>query len=102
MKAIVTGANGFIGSHLCKLLLGKGIDVYALVRKTSDLSLLKDLVPDLKGITFVYGDITDIDSLKKAFVGMDVVFNLAGIIRGLKQETFDRVNVDGYKNVCEA
>jgi len=69
---------------------------------TSDLSLLKDLIPDLKGITLEYGDITSIDSLRKAFADKDVVFNLAGIIKGLKQEIFDRVNVDGYKNVCEA
>ncbi|HME51167.1 MAG TPA: NAD-dependent epimerase/dehydratase family protein [Candidatus Lokiarchaeia archaeon] len=102
MKAIVTGANGFVGSHLCKYLLGQGVDVHALVRKTSDLFLLKDLVPDLKGITLEYGDITSIDSLKEAFANKDVIFNAAGIIKGTKQETYDRVNVDGFKNVCDA
>lgn len=101
MKAIVTGANGFIGSHLCKYLLEQGVNVHALVRKTSDLSLLNDLIPDLKDITLEYGDITSIDSLKDAFADKDVVFNIAGVIKGLKQEIYDRVNVDGYKNVCD-
>jgi nucleoside-diphosphate-sugar epimerase len=102
MKAAVTGANGFIGSYLCKCLVSKGVEVHAVVRKTSDLSLLKDLVPDLKGIALEYGDVTDIASLKKTFAGMDIVINMAGVLKGLKQETYDRVNVDGYKNVCEA
>nr|MDO8088722.1 SDR family NAD(P)-dependent oxidoreductase [Candidatus Sigynarchaeum springense] len=102
MKALVTGANGFIGSYLCKYLVSKGMEVHAMVRKTSDLFLLEDLNPELKGIVLEYGDVTDIASLKKAFAGMDVVINTAGVLKGLKQEAFDRVNVDGYKNVCEA
>ncbi len=102
MKAAVTGANGFIGSYLCKCLASKGAEVHAMVRKTSDLSLLKDLIPELKGIVLEYGDVTDIASLKKAFAGMEVVFNTAGVLKGFKQEEYDRVNVDGYKNVCEA
>ncbi|MFX0101537.1 MAG: NAD-dependent epimerase/dehydratase family protein [Candidatus Hodarchaeota archaeon] len=102
MEIIVTGANGFIGSHLCKFLVEKGENVHAMVRETSDLTLLKDLNPNLKGINIVYGDITDIDSLKQNFKEKDVIINLAGIIKGLKQEDFDRVNVQGYINVCEA
>ncbi|MEX2682782.1 MAG: NAD-dependent epimerase/dehydratase family protein [Candidatus Sigynarchaeota archaeon] len=102
MKAVVTGANGFIGSYLCKCLINKGLEVHAMVRKTSDLSLLKDINPGLDGIALEYGDVTDIDSLKKIFAGMDVVFNTAGVLKGFKQEDFDHVNVDGYKNVCEA
>ncbi|NMC05162.1 MAG: NAD-dependent epimerase/dehydratase family protein [Candidatus Lokiarchaeota archaeon] len=102
MKAAVTGANGFIGSYLCRHLVANGIDVHAVVRKTSDLSLLKDLVPDLEGITLEHGDVTDIESLKRIFVGMDVVINTAAVLKGFKQEDYDRVNVDGYKNVCDA
>ncbi len=102
MKAAVTGANGFIGSHLCKCLASKGVEVHAMVRKTSDLSLLQDLVPELKGIVLEYGDVTDITSLKKVFTGMDVIINTAGALKGFKQEVYDRINVDGYKNVCEA
>ncbi|MBN2151545.1 MAG: SDR family NAD(P)-dependent oxidoreductase [Candidatus Lokiarchaeota archaeon] len=102
MKAAVTGANGFIGSYLCRCLASKGAEVHAMVRKTSDLSLLEELNPGLKGIVLEYGDVTDVASLKKAFSGMDVVFNTAGVLKGFKQVDYDRVNVDGYKNVCEA
>jgi nucleoside-diphosphate-sugar epimerase len=102
MKALVTGASGFIGSHLCKYLVSQSIEVHALVRLTSDLSLLKTLIPELKGITLEYGDITNIGSLKDVCTNKDVIFNVAGIIKGLKQEVYDRVNVDGYKNVCDA
>jgi dihydroflavonol-4-reductase len=102
MKAAVTGANGFIGSYLCKCLADKGVEVHAMVRKTSNLSLLKDLVPELKGITLEHGDVTDIASLKRIFTGMDVVFNTAGVLKGFKPEDYERVNVDGYRNVCDA
>ncbi len=102
MKIIVTGANGFIGSHLCKILKDKGEKVYAMVRKTSDLSLLKDLNPKLEGVTLVYGDVTDMDSLKEALGNMDAVINLAGLVRGIDLQSFERVNVQGNINVCEA
>jgi dihydroflavonol-4-reductase len=102
MKVAVTGANGFIGSYLCRCLASNGVEVHAMVRKTSDLSLLKDLVPDFKGVTLEYGDVTDIESLKLIFAGMDVVINTAAVLKGFKQEDYDRVNVNGYKNVCDA
>jgi nucleoside-diphosphate-sugar epimerase len=102
MKIAVTGANGFIGSHLCKCLVNNGVEVHAMVRKTSDLLLLNDLVPEFKGIVLKHGDVTDITSLKKIFAGMDVVINTAGVLKGFKQENYDLVNVNGYKNVCDA
>lgn len=102
MRFLITGANGFVGCHMCKLLVEKGEEVFALVRKTSDLSLLKDLIPELKGITLVYGDTSDIESLKTAFKDKDVIISLAGSIKGFNQEAFDKVNVQGNVNVCEA
>lgn len=102
MKVLVTGANGFVGCHMCKLLVEKGEDVFALVRKTSDLTLLKNLNPELKGITLVYGDTLDIESLKSAFKDKDVIISLAGAIKGYNQESFDKINVQGNVNVCEA
>ena len=59
-NALVTGANGFLGSHLCKLLSEKGYRVYALVRHSSNLSRLKDLP-----VEFVFGSLEDKESLKK-------------------------------------
>ncbi|MEM9976640.1 MAG: NAD-dependent epimerase/dehydratase family protein, partial [Cyanobacteria bacterium P01_D01_bin.2] len=54
MKALVTGANGFTGSHLVQHLVAQGKGVVGLVRRTSDLSRLANL-----DVQLVYGDITD-------------------------------------------
>ena len=56
MKALVTGANGFTGSHLVRHLIAQSNGVVGLVRRTSDLSRLAIL-----DVQLVYGDITDAD-----------------------------------------
>lgn len=99
MKVLVTGANGFLGSWLTKALIQDGHDVYALVRANSDLS-------ELKGIPchYVYGDVTDLESLYKAFEGMDSIFHLAGLVAYKKSERrkMEKINVLGTANVIEA
>lgn len=99
MKVIVTGANGFLGSWLTRALVDQGHEVFALVRERSDLS-------ELEGIAchYVYGDVTDLDSLYKAFDGMDSVFHLAGLIAYKKsdRQKMELVNVTGTANVIEA
>lgn len=99
MKVLVTGANGFLGSWLTRALVEKGHDVSILVRPTSDLS-------ELSGIPFtkVYGDVTDLDSLNKAFKGIEGVFHLAGVVAYKKKDRplMDRVNVEGTRNVLDA
>jgi nucleoside-diphosphate-sugar epimerase len=102
MKALVTGANGFIGAHLCRKLLQEQVEVYAMVRRTSNLTLLQTIVPEYDQIHVIYGDITDYDSLLTHVVDKEIIFNLAGVLKGLTQEEYDRVNVDGYNNVCKA
>lgn len=98
-KVIVTGANGFLGSWLTRQLIQDGHDVYALVRKNSDLS-------ELEGAQckFLYGDVTDLDSLRTAFQNMDAVFHLAGVIAYKKSQRplMEKVNVGGTKNVVQA
>lgn len=99
MKAFVTGANGFTGSHLVRELIQRGHSVTALVRKTSDLSRLEGLP-----VEYVYGDVTDADMLKGAIAQADWVFHIAayvelGIVDAAKME---RVNVDGTRHVLEA
>ncbi len=71
MRALITGANGFLGSHLVDLLLETGDwDLRALVRQTSDLRWLKS-----KPIELVYGDVTQAPSALSPAVGdADVVF----------------------------
>ena len=73
-KVLITGVNGFIGSHIAERMIKNGMQVYGLVRITSDLSLLEGL-----SISLRYGDITDAESVQKAVSGMDIVIHNAGL-----------------------
>ncbi|HVP37439.1 MAG TPA: NAD-dependent epimerase/dehydratase family protein [Terriglobales bacterium] len=95
-KALVTGGNGFVGSHLVEELLKKGYQVTCLVRASSDLTFLSGL-----NVEFRYGDITDAGSLKEALKGIDFVFHVAGITRAKNKEEFFRVNAGGTRNLVQ-
>ena len=101
MKALITGSNGFIGSHLAAMLKKKGHKVKCLVRKTSNLDLLK-ILTNLEEIQLCYGDVTDFQSLIEAVKDVDVVFHLAAALNTITQIKFDRVNVKGTENLYEA
>jgi dihydroflavonol-4-reductase len=99
MKALITGANGFTGSHLVKALLDRGIQVAAYVRESSDLTRLNGLMID-----FHYGDITDTAKLTQAMQGVDVIYHIAayvelGLVDAAKME---RANVQGTQAVLRA
>jgi dihydroflavonol-4-reductase len=98
MKALVTGANGFTGSHLVRALLERDNRVVALVRRSSDLSRLEGCAVEL-----VYGDITDREALKTAMTGVDQVFHTAAYVElGLVDgDRMERVNVEGTRAVLE-
>lgn len=102
MKVLVTGSNGFIGSHMCKLLVEQGHDVHAMVEAGTSMSLLEDMIPGLHGIEVFEGNVCDAAGMKQAFAGMDVVINFAGVIKGLNRSDYDKVNIDGNVNACEA
>lgn len=97
MRALVTGATGFIGSHLVEALLQKGVQVRCLVRKTSDLSWLKSLP-----IEGVHGDCNDKASLGEAVKGVDQVFHLAGVTKAIEEKTYFEVNALGTENLIHA
>ena len=97
MKALVTGATGFIGSHLVEALLQKGVQVQCLVRQTSDLTWLKNLP-----IEVVHGDCNDKASLGEAVKGIDQVFHLAGVTKAIEDKTYFEVNALGTKNLIHA
>ncbi len=101
-KAFITGANGFVGSHLTKFLADQGIDTYAYILKGTDCKLLKILHPSLSNVTIIEGNILDQSSLAHHLQGMDYVFHLAGVIRGYTQEDFDRINLQGTRNILRA
>lgn len=98
-KVLVTGANGFLGSWVTRRLIADGHETYALVRKSSDLS-------ELEGVPckYLYGDVTDLNSLNSAFEGMDSIFHLAGLIAYKKSDRakMELVNVGGTRNVLDA
>ena len=98
MKVLVTGANGFTGSHLVKTLHQRGNTVVSLVRSSSNLTRIADIPVQL-----VYGDITDQKALRQAMAGVDMVFHTAAYVElGLVNDReMERVNVEGTKAVLE-
>lgn len=98
MKVLVTGASGFTGSHLVKALEEKDHSVVGLVRNSSNLDRLSGCQLQL-----VYGDITEVDTLKTAMKGVDWVFHTAAYVElGLVDSVYmERVNVEGTRAVLE-
>jgi nucleoside-diphosphate-sugar epimerase len=98
MRSLVTGATGFIGSHVAEILKDRGHSVRLLVRDE------KRLFPELQqGYEVVRGDVTQSPAeLQKAVEGCDYVFHVAGLLKGRTQHDFNRVNATGTKNLCQA
>jgi len=97
MQALITGANGFLGSALAGRLVAEGHRVRALVRPGSDPSALDGVAAER-----VPGDVTDPGSVQRAAEGVEVVFHLAGLRRAPERSAFMRVNAEGTHTVCDA
>ena len=97
--ALVTGATGFTGMHLCRRLHEAGYEVRALVRSGSNGQALQDL-----GLEVVTGDVTDPSSIHQAVKGVQIVYHLAALYRqeGVPKKEFWNVHVTGTQNVLEA
>ncbi len=101
-KALVTGANGFIGSHLCDYLLTKDVEVIGLVGPSGDVS---KLAKSIESPAFCYEQIKldDTSSLRNAMQGVDVVFHVAALAKDWgKREWYQRANVDATQEVITA
>jgi nucleoside-diphosphate-sugar epimerase len=96
-SVLITGANGFVGSRLCRLFLLEGWRTLAGVRKSADLSLLADLKPE-----FRYGDILQPESLPAMVAGVDYIIHNAGLVKAKRREQFFEVNDTGTRNLLGA
>jgi len=99
MKALITGATGFIGYHIVQVLLKRGICVRALVRDNSDASFLSAL-----GVEVVRGDVREPASIDRAIHGCTYVYHVAADYRLWVPDalTMYDINVQGTKNVMQA
>ncbi|MFN3134309.1 MAG: NAD-dependent epimerase/dehydratase family protein [Candidatus Kryptonium sp.] len=97
MKALVTGATGFIGSHLVDELLNRNYEIRCIVRDTSNLKWL-----DGKNIEIFKGSLFDIDFLKRAVKDVDYVYHIAGVTKGRDYQDYYRGNVETTRNLLEA
>ncbi len=96
-RVLVTGASGFVGSHLTEALLARGYRVRCMVRRTSDLTFIQHLP-----VEWAYADVRDAESLHSACQDVDIVCHCAALTRALDQETFLRVNAQGTEALARA
>jgi nucleoside-diphosphate-sugar epimerase len=99
LKVLVTGATGFIGSHLVDRLLANGEEVTALVRSSADSGKLTE-----RGVRISTGDVRDERAVERAVAGAEVVYHLARAkAHGARpMSEVQAVNIDGTSNVARA
>lgn len=98
-KILVTGANGFTGSHLCRMLAKQGYSVRGFVRDTNRGDALQRW-----GVELALGDLRDPESLDKAMVGVDLVYHIGALFRPenvTRNDMWD-TNVQGTKNALDS
>ncbi|MGQ9628935.1 MAG: hopanoid-associated sugar epimerase [bacterium] len=99
MKALVTGATGFIGANLVRALLREGADVRVFIRETSDPRPIAGL-----DVEIAYGDLRDPESVRRAVAGCQAVYHTAAYVEYWAPDprVFYETNVDGTRNVLSA
>ena len=91
MRIAITGATGFVGSHLATRLTSEGHEVVRIARRARGT---EDAI--------VQSSLDDVDQLATAFAGCNAVAHCAGINREIGDQTYQRVHVEGTRNVVEA
>lgn len=89
MNILITGANGFIGSNLCRYFLKKSYSVYGLVRKTSDLHFLEDV-----NIKLIFGDLIEVEKIEFP-KNLDFIIHSASCVR--KPKSFSALEEEKTK-----
>ncbi|MFT3827543.1 MAG: NAD(P)-dependent oxidoreductase [Chitinophagaceae bacterium] len=98
-KVLITGASGFVGFHLIEAALEKGLEVYAAVRKSSNVQHLQGY-----NIQYTYPDLTSIESLKKDIEEKQYSFiiHAAGATKAKRQEDYNEINAQYTYNIIKA
>ena len=94
--AVVTGANGFVGSHLVDNLIEKGLKVRCIVRKTSNLKWL-----DGKNLEIFDCGLFNKDGLRIAFKDANYIFHVAGVVKSKTKEGYFKGNVETTRILLE-
>ncbi len=95
-KAVVTGANGFVGSHLVDYLLSKNFEVRCIVRKSSNLQWLEG-----KNLKIFDCGLFDKNELREAFKDVNYIFHVAGVVKAKNEEGYFKGNVEATKVLLE-
>jgi nucleoside-diphosphate-sugar epimerase len=96
-KVLITGATGFVGSHVVERFARSGARQRALVRPTSDTRLLHEV-----GAELVTGDLTGVQALRSAVAGVDVVVHLAALTHANSEAELLRVNGEATHDLLRA
>ncbi len=99
MKIAITGATGFVGRNIARLLAGEGHEVVLLARGHDATD---PAIRQLPGARFVAVGLDDATELARAFAGCHAVAHCAGVNRELGTQTYERVHVAGTRNVIAA
>ncbi len=94
---LITGANGFIGSRLCRTFLAGGFHVVAGVRRTADLALLRDV-----DVEYRYGDLASPEALVPMVAAVDYVIHNAGLVKARTDRQFFDANETGTRHLIDA
>ena len=97
MRVLVTGATGFVGSHLAEVLRHRGDEVTVLARSARKAEALRPL-----GVAVVEGDLHGTAALARAVEGQDVIFHVAGMVAARDEAEFLRANQAGTANLVAA
>jgi nucleoside-diphosphate-sugar epimerase len=98
-RVLVTGASGFLGYHIIRSAIENGLEVYAAVRKNSNIEHLKDLA-----VHYVYLNYDDEDEIKRqlAQIRVTYIIHAAGVTKAIRQEIYDHVNCTYTVNIAKA
>ncbi len=94
---LITGANGFVGSRLCRLFINEGFHVVAGVRQGCNRTLIENLP-----LEYRFGDVSQPETLPALVEGIDFIIHNAGLTKVKKKADFHKVNEIGAKNLIEA